>query len=87
VYQQAPNPNPLSLLSKEIGIDGGHRVETTDDTLSKKHFQEIHLGAWLDSDDPLCHFTLLAHVTDPDPKDDAAGNSEASEEQNLGSCF
>jgi hypothetical protein len=56
-------------------------MEDPDDTLSEKFFPQIHLGDWLDADDPLCYFLLLAHVTDLDPKDDATDNSKASEEQ------
>jgi hypothetical protein len=56
-------------------------MEDPDDTLSEQRFPEIHLGDWLDGDDPLYYFLLLAHVTDPDQKDDASDNSKNSEEQ------
>jgi hypothetical protein len=82
VYPQAPNnPHPFSLASKEFHSALGHVVEDDDDTLSEKYFPQIHLGEWLDADNPLCYFLLLAHVTDLDPKDDATDNSKASEEQ------
>jgi hypothetical protein len=83
VYPQAPNPYPFSFASKEFN----RPVEAYDDTISEKHFLEIHLGDWLDGDDPLCYFLLLAHVTDPDLKDDASDNSKTSEEQKTGTLF
>jgi hypothetical protein len=82
VYPQAPNnPDPFSFASKELHSALSHVTEDPDDTLSEQHFPEIDLGDWLDADDPLCYFFLLAHVTDLDQKDDASDNSKNSEEQ------